>query len=499
MPWLASHDREKPHAPAPAMIALAAATLLSACAVGPDFSPPEAPTGAAYTAPGITVLPAPGEGAVQQRVALGESVTADWWSLFRSPDLDRILVAALEGSPTLAAARATLAQARAAVAAAAGGYYPQIDAGAGASRQDSGGEDGRVSNLLRIGPTVSFGPDLFGRTRRQVEQATALADVSRYELAAAYLTLTGNAVTQALNIAAVRARTAAVEEIIAIDQQNLELVRIASEVGRSARTDVLAAEAQLTNDQTQLPPLRQQLSVARHALAVLVGRLPGDWSPPDIDLDSLALPEKLPLSLPSALVHQRPDILAAEAQLHAASAAIGVATANLYPDLALSASWTLQSATTGALFNASNAVWSLGSGLTAPLFHGGTLEAQRRAAIEAFQSQLATYRATVLQAFGQAADVLRALEHDAELLDAQRKALDTSQESLRLIQASYAEGQASLLQVLDAQRLFAQARLGYVLAQAQRYQDTAQLFAAMGGAWSEWLEPAAMRAAQPLP
>jgi len=498
MSWLRSNDHYIPRLTEPAMLLLAVATLLTACAVGPDFSPPEAPTGTAYTAPGTTVLPPAGAGAVQQRVALGESVAADWWSLFRSPELDQILTAALDGSPTLEAARATLAQARATAAAAGGGYYPQIDAGAGASRQDSGGEAGRAGNLFRIGPTVSYGPDLFGRTRRQVEQATALAQVSRYELAAAYLTLTGNAVTQALNIAAVRARTTAVQEIIGIDQQNLELVQIASQVGRSARTDVLAAETQLTRDQTQLPPLRQELSIARHALAVLAGRLPGEWSPPDMDLDSLALPETLPVTLPSALVHQRPDILAAEAQLHAASAAIGVATANLYPDLALSASWTLQSATTGALFDASSAIWSLGSSLTAPLFHGGTLEAQRRAAVEAFQSQLATYRATVLQAFGQVADVLRALEHDAELLAAQRKALDTSQESLHLVQASYSEGQSSLLQVLDAQRLFSEARLGYVLAQAQRYQDTAQLFAAMGGAWTAWTEPA-MRVGQSSP
>jgi len=228
------------------------------------------------------------------------------------------------------------------------------------------------------------------------------------------------------------------------------------------------------------------LNVAEHALAVLLGKAPAEWTPPDLDLETIALPEELPLTLPSSLVRQRPDILAAEAQLHAASAAIGVATAQLYPDLTLSAAWTQQSGALGTFLDPASAAWSIGASLTAPLFHGGTLEAQRRAAVEGFNAELAVYRQTVLQSFGQVADVLRALEHDAELVAAERRALDTAEASLKLTQDSFSAGQATFLQVLVAQRLYQEARLGYVRARAQRYLDTAQLYVALGGAAADW-------------
>ncbi|HXW22474.1 MAG TPA: efflux transporter outer membrane subunit, partial [Rhodomicrobium sp.] len=337
---------------------------------------------------------------------------------------------------------------------------------------------------------VSYAPDVFGGTRRLVEQESALAEFQHLELAAAYLSLTGNAVTQAINIAAAREQIAAAQEILSVDERNLDLVRVSFEAGKSAQTDVLSAQSQLDGDQTLLPPLRQQLSAARHALAVLAGKAPAEWSPPDFDFTNLELPLDLPVRLPSALVRERPDILAAEAQLHAASAAIGIATAQLYPNINLSASWTQESASMGTLFDSSNGLWSLVSSLTAPIFHGGTLEAQRQEAIDAFAAQLGTYRETVLQAFGQVADVLRALQHDAELLAAQQRALETAQASLSLAQDSFAAGQASFLQVLDAQRLYQQARLGYAKAKGQRYLDTAQLFEAMGGAWQDWKDPA---------
>jgi NodT family efflux transporter outer membrane factor (OMF) lipoprotein len=317
-----------------------------------------------------------------------------------------------------------------------------------------------------------------------VEQQSALADFQRYELAAAYLTLTGNVVAQAITIASIRAQIEQVNELIALDRRNLELTRASFEGGRSARTDVLSAESQLTADLTQLPPLNQALSVARHALAVLTGRPPGNWEPPDFDLDKLSVPEELPVAVPSDLVHQRPDILAAEATLHASSAAVGVATANLYPNLSLSAAWSRSAASPDALFNPASVIWNIAASLTQPLFHGGTLTAQRRAAVEDFNTDLASYRDTVLVSFGQVADVLRALEHDAELLEAQRTAIEAAQSSLDLIQESYRVGQASLLQVLDAQRLLFQARLGFVRTKAQRLFDTSQLYVAMGGAWT---------------
>jgi NodT family efflux transporter outer membrane factor (OMF) lipoprotein len=462
--------------------------LAAGCAVGPDFLRPGAPEVPRYTEAALERLPAAGN-EVRQRLVAGAEVSGTWWKLFRSPELDRVLDLAVANSPTLEAQQATLRQAREQVTAAAGPLFPQLDVTADASRSKGRATAtgrGTISNSFSIGPIVGYDLDVFGRTRRAVEQADALAEFQRYQLAAAYLALTGNAVGQALTIASIRAQLAAQEDIVALDRRTLELTRLSFEGGRSARADVLSAESQVASDLTQFPALNQQLAVARHALSVLVGRAPAEWSPPDFDLERLALPEELPLAVPSELVRRRPDILAAEAQLHASSAAVGVATANLYPSFDLSASWTRVAAFPSALFDPTSTIWSLGAGLVAPLFHGGELRANRRAAVAAFEADLALYRDTMLQAFGQVADVLRALEHDAELLEAQRNALVSAEASLALIQESFEVGQASLLQVLDAQRLFQQARLGYARARAQRYLDTAQLFAAMGGAWEAY-------------
>ena len=260
-------------------------------------------------------------------------------------------------------------------------------------------------------------------------------------------------------------------------------MRLAKAAGSATEVDVLHADSQLANDRTMLPPLRQQLAVARHALSVLVGRTPAQWSPPDFDLDGFQAPDHLPVSLPSALARQRPDILAAEADLHAASAAIGVATASRYPDLTLSANLLEQAAYPGGVFHSAA---TIGGGLVAPLFHGGTLKAEQAAAEAAFQTARARYEQTVLRAFAQVADVLQALAHDADENTAQRKAVAVAGESLRLTRLSYAAGNVGVLQVLDAQRQYQQARLGAVHAQAQTTLDTAQLFLAMGGGWWEW-------------
>jgi len=232
-----------------------------------------------------------------------------------------------------------------------------------------------------------------------------------------------------------------------------------------------------------LPALRQQLAAARDALVVLTGRAPASWSPPEFALGEFKLPGELPLSLPSALARQRPDILAAEARLHADSAAIGVATANLYPNFVLSAALSQQSTDSGALLRSANSVWSLAGKLTAPLFHGGTLRAQRRAAIETYKASLATYEQTVLQGLQQVADTLQLLEHDADLVDSQRQLLDSASAALALQRESYAAGKSDVLQLISAERAYQQARLGLVRAEAQRLQDTAQLFVALGGGW----------------
>jgi NodT family efflux transporter outer membrane factor (OMF) lipoprotein len=470
-----------------AAAALASACLLVACAVGPDFERPNPPAPSGYTAEPLPPVLAPGAGADEQRLRLAEELSSSWWQLFGSDALDEVVARALEDNPSLAAARATLAQAHEAVAAARGGFFPQLDAGAAAQRVRTPGllegVSSQTSSLYSVGPSVSYLVDVFGGVRRSVEQQAALAELQYYELAAAWLTLTGNVVTQSLTIATLRAQIDAIEEIVRDDEQNLELVRRKFEAGKTARSDVLVAATQLASDRAQLPPLRQRLAAARHAVAALAGQAAGAWSPPDFDLDELALPQDLPVSLPSQLARQRPDILAAEAQLHAASATIGVATAQLYPSLTLSASLTQEELVLGAMSSGAGTAWALAADLSAPLFHGGTLRAQRRAAVDAYDAALASYRQTLLLAFQQVADALRALDHDAELVGAARDLLATSRESLSLQRIGYKAGKTDLLLLIVAERAYQQARSGLAQAEGQRRQDTVQLFVALGGGW----------------
>ena len=468
------------------------AALLAGCTVGPDFTKPDAPDTQGYTEDGIPETRVPQAKESEQHFALGKKVTADWWQLFHAQRLTDVLEQSLAGNQNLAAARATLKQAREVVIQAGGVLYPQLDLAAGVTRErvslTTVGQNatGPVINLFTLGPTVSYDLDPFGGNRRRVEQQESLAEYQGYQLDAAYLTLTGNAATQALNIASARAQIKAVESIIKDDEENLRLVRSELSAGEATQLDVQTAASQLAADRTLLPPLRQQVSVARHALSVLTGRLPAQWVPPDFDLDEFTLPDELPVSLPSELVRQRPDILASESQLHAASAAIGVATAQLYPDIKLSGAFTQEALSTSTLFNPASSAWNIGGQLLAPIFHGGALRAQRRAAVAGYETAFANYKQTVLTSFGQVADVMQALAHDAELLEAQRRALEAADESMRLTRTTYQYGNVGVLQVLEAQRLTEQARLGYVRAKAQRYLDTVQFLTAMGGGWWDW-------------
>jgi len=479
----------------PFMAAMLATAAAGCTTVGPNFKSPAAPSTTRYLSPGEMTLSGAnaGSAAPNQTVALGAKVAAQWWTLYRSPDLDAMVKQAIAGSPTLESAKARLAEAREEVAASRGVLYPQLSVGANFDREKESAAAFGLSpgafplppnfNLFQVGAMASYDLDLFGRVRRQVEQQSALADFQSDQLDAAYLTLTGNTVAQAVQVASVRAQLKAVANIVDIDRQNLELVRKERQAGQAPDSDVVTAESQLAADETAEPPLSQQLSVARHALAVLTGRAPGDWSPPDFDLATLTLPGQLPVSLPSELVHQRPDILAAEAQLHASSARIGIATAALYPSITLSAGITASSLNGAALFNPAGLVWSIAAGLTQPIFDGGTRRAERRAALADFKATAADYQQTVLQSFGQVADILEALAHDAALQSAQQLALDMASESVRLQRINYARGGVGILNLLDAQRQYQRARLGYVQAQAQRYQDTTQLLVAMGGGW----------------
>ena len=431
---------------------------------------------------------APSADDFRQRILLGATPATDWWRLFQSQPLDEVIRRATSNSHTLAAARSTLLEAQELVTAESGARYPQVSVDAGAGRQKYGAQFAGPFNVppftyLAVGAAVSYTLDYTGKIARSVEQRQALAQYQRSEADAAYLALTGNVALQAMMIASIRAQLQAVSRLLAEDRDNLTLVRTAFVDGSVSKTDVLTAESQLASDETLLPPLYHQLAVARHALAVLVGQAPAHWSPPDFELGEIALPRELPVSLPSELVHRRPDILAAEAQLHAATAAVGIATANLYPQIILTASGGQQALPAAAwqLFDRSGAAWSLISGLTAPIFDGGTLRAYRRAAIDELQASAERYQQTVLESFGQVADVLDALSQDGANLSAQMRAQAAAQSSLELSRESYGAGNAGILQVLDAQRQCEQAQLGFVRAQAQRYLDTTQLFLALGG------------------
>jgi NodT family efflux transporter outer membrane factor (OMF) lipoprotein len=423
-----------------------------------------------------------------QHIALGREIERDWWTLFGSDAIDQLVKQAVAHNRSLAAATATLKQARELALAQAGSRYPQVDLTGGVGRQQYGNEFlgglGKIPpfTYFAVGPTVSYTLDYTGGVARGVEQRFALAEVEQHQLDAAYLTVTGRAVLQALEIASARAQIATVETILAQDRDNLRLVQSAFDNGSVAREDVVSAQSQIANDMTLLPSLRQNLATARHALSVVLGQVPAGELPSDVDLAQITLPHEVPVSLPSELAHRRPDILAAEARLHAATSAVGVAQSNLYPKIELSATAGQQSLKADQLFDRASNAWSLISGLTAPIFDGGALRAEKRAAVEAMHASAADYEQTVLEAFGQVADLLEALDHDAAQLDAQAQAQQAAQSSLDLARESYREGNAGVLLVLDAERSYQQARLGYVRAVAQRYLDTVQLFLALGGA-----------------
>jgi len=479
-------------------LSLVAAGLLVGCTVGPNFETPNPPPDTRYRKHTTVTLPA-GEKDESQRLLAGAHLRDDWWALFHSRELDITVKAAIAGNRTLVQARATLEQALQTEVAAAGGEYPQLNVAGGVSRErlnfatlgiPSSPAFPRFAqfNVFSVGPEVNYALDIWGGTRRLIEERAAQAEFQGYQMAAAYLTLTSNAVTEAITIAAIQAQIDAANDIIANDEQNLALVQRELQAGEATEIDVESARSQLENDRTNLPPLRQQLSAARNALALLVGRTPARWSPPNFKLDRIALPTELPVRLPGELAHRRPDILAAEAQLRADNAAVGVATAQLYPQITLTAGYEQLSTSVGNWFALQNNAWNLAANLTAPVFHGGQLTAQKRAAIAAFEATRAGYEQTVLQALTQVATVLDALQHDGQLVAAQHRALDAAERSLKLTRDSYQGGNVGILFVLDAQRRYEQARLGYVRAVQQRYLDTVQLFAALGGGWEDWAQ-----------
>jgi NodT family efflux transporter outer membrane factor (OMF) lipoprotein len=465
--------------------------LLAGCAVGPDFKRPDAPAVRSYTEgtlPTETVS-APGTGGSMQRFIPGGDIPEQWWTLFRSETINALIVCGLENSPTLEAAKATLRVAQENWRAQYGSRFPAVGGSFSASRQQISGASFGSSqvispfDLFNASVNVTYMLDLFGGLTRQLESLQSQVDYQTYQFEAAQLALTSNIVTTALQEASLRAAIRASQEILAAQEKQLGITEGQFRLGGVAGVEVLAQRTLVAQTRATIPPLEKQLAQTRHLLAVLVGSFPGEASFPEIDLDTMTLPEDLPVSLPSSLVHQRPDILASEALLHAASAQVGVATANLYPQITLSAGLGVEASTVGELFNSNAAIWNFGGGLLQPLFQGGQLLARRRAAIAAYDQARAQYRETVLFAFQNVADVLRALESDARTLSAQKEAESAARATLDLTREQYRMGAVSYLALLIAERQYQAAWLGLVRAQATRFADTAALFQALGGGW----------------
>ncbi|HUJ17732.1 MAG TPA: efflux transporter outer membrane subunit [Nitrospirota bacterium] len=475
-------------------LALAACLAAAGCVVGPNYRTPGQPEVASYTSGSLPAetASAPGTAGAPQRLVPGRDIPAEWWTLFRSPELDRLIRQALAGNPNIAAAQATLRQAQELLQATIGAVvYPKVDAGASVVREKISGASLGQPNLV-ISPftlynasvNVSYSLDLFGGARRELESLESQIDAQKFLLEGARLTIASNVVTTAVQEASLRAQLDALREIVAAQEKELDLVQLQYRLGGAARIDVLFQRTQLAQTRALLPPLAKELSRTRHALTVLAGRFPVEAGQlPEFTLTGLTLPGELPLGIPSSLVRQRPDIRASEALLHAASAQIGVAESNRYPHITLTGSFGSLTTTAGDLLSGGTGVWNIGAGLLQPLFHGGEVSAKQRAAVAAYDQAEAQYRAVVLQAFGEVADVLRALEADANILQAQADAESAAHDTLELTRKQFQLGGANYLALLIADRQYLQTRINLVQAQAARFADTAALFQALGGGW----------------
>jgi NodT family efflux transporter outer membrane factor (OMF) lipoprotein len=471
----------------------ASALALSACAtVGPNFKAPAAPTGAAASgyamrgdapAPGVSLTP-------EARVA------GPWWQAFGSPELDATVREALANNPTTAEARANLEKAQAQLAATRGAQLPQVDANAGVQRERINlAAFGFTSfpglppfanptiNLYSIGGAVSYDLDLFGKLKRATEADKARVDRSAREADAAYLSLSGNVVLQAMRIASLRAQLATVQEIIADDQRVIDMVRQAHAAGGQPRSAIVGGVSQLAQDQALAPPLQRELDAARHQMALLVGKSPAEWTAPDFDMATLAAMNNVPVSLPSELVRRRPDILAAEAELHAATAEIGVAVANQYPDIRLSAALTQSALHPGDIFQYAFSGWDVLGGVTAPLFHGGTLKAERKVAEAEARASLSRYQATVTRAFVQVSDVLADLGSDQASIESLTRAVSAAEATSQDAQTALKLGGGTLSDVVQAHRALSRARRALVEMQGQRYADLVELYTATAADW----------------
>jgi NodT family efflux transporter outer membrane factor (OMF) lipoprotein len=464
---------------------------LCGCAVGPDNKPPAPPATASYNS---ETLPQQTEatdaaGGEPQRFHFGRDLSGQWWTLFGSPKLDALIDEAMANYPDIAAQQAALRAAEDNVRAQQGVFFPQLQGAANAARlKESGasigpGFNGFSTNVFEATVNVSYTFDVFGGERRTLEGLRAKAGAADFQLEASYLTLTANVAATVIQLASTHDQIAATQEIIALETRQLAIIQRRFELGSQTHADVLQQQANLAAVRATLPALQQQQVAAGHLLAVLTGHAPHDAAPVEFALSDLTLPQDLPISMPSSLVAQRPDIEAQEAVLFQAGTAIGVATANMLPQLTLSGSFGGESLRLANLLQPTSAIWNLAGGITQPLFAGGTLRAKRRAAVDDYDQASAQYRLTVLKAFQNVADTLTALDNDAQALKADFDALDAARNSLELIQRQYAAGAVNYVSLLSAQQSYQQARLTYVRAVASRYIDTVTLFQALGGGW----------------
>ncbi|HXZ60800.1 MAG TPA: efflux transporter outer membrane subunit [Steroidobacteraceae bacterium] len=467
---------------------LLSGALLAGCAVGPSFQRPEAPPVTHYVQRADPVDTVSAHGAAQHFTP-GAKVAADWWRLFECARLDAIVTEALAANPGLEAAQASLRQSEDNLRSGYGIFYPQVEADAAATRQRfsplkfGSSASSSIFNLFTLSASASYALDLFGGERRMIEGLHAQVDLQRATEQAAYITLISNIVNTVVARAAYRAEIDATRELIELQRQQVGLAEVQVRAGTVPYSNVLSLRSQLASAEATVPQLEQRLSQADDLLAALVGHVPAEWTPPDITLAELTLPAELPVSLPSELVRQRPDVLVAEATAHGSSANVGVATAAMLPSINLTGNYSANGTTTSQLTSADGRAWAVGAGLTQPLFEGGTLWYRRKAALDQYRQASALYAQVVLSAFAQVADSLQALEHDAAALRAQDDALAAAKEALHLVQANYEAGLATYLDVLIADALYHQATINDLQLVAVRYQDTVALYVALGGGW----------------
>jgi len=468
-------------------------SVLSSCAVGPNFraiAPPATEQYTQTTMPEQTVA-SPTQGGDAQFFVYGQSLPTQWWELFQSEKVNQLIQLGLECNPSLNAAQAALTQAKANLWAQIGStMLPSVNGQLNAQRQRFSnvgiGETSLPSLIFNVFNTqvnVSYMLDVFGGNRRAIEALAAQVDYQQFLLEGTYLSLTSNIATTAITQAQYQAQVAATKELIQVQSHLLNIIKQQFQLGAASISDVLSQESQLAQTQATLPPLEKSQSQAHHALIALVGKLPSEQCVSEVLLSELTLPTVLPVSLPATMVRQRPDIRAQEALVHAASANIGVATANMLPQFNITADYGWTSAMLSNLFSSSNKVWDMGIGILQPLFQGGALFAKRKAAIAAYQESMAQYQQTVIQAFQNVADALKAIEWDAKALQAQEGALLSAQELLEVTQEQFNLGAVDYLTLLNAQKQYQQALLNRVQAQANRYVDTVALFQALGGGW----------------